>query len=109
MTGAGYIRPNSTTRSTDNLTATNQNDIDGVRPSQSDIEASEQSAARLTAGLERVLLGWLVGAAALIFLVALLLTLFQVINLIQLLSIYAAITVITFLLGFALYIMRSKQ
>jgi hypothetical protein len=58
--------------------------------------------------VERAFVAWISVAAAGVFLVALILAIFQLISFMQLLSVYAGITAITLMLGFLLYIARRN-
>lgn len=60
------------------------------------------------AHLEALLRVWIAAGAAMVFLLAIVLTVAQVLSLMQLFYVYAGITVTTFLLGLMLYLARSK-
>jgi hypothetical protein len=70
---------------------------------------AETVSSRFTLILERLFFMWISAAAALTFLGTLVLTLFQIISLMQLFYVYVAITIFTLLLAGLLYISRQHS
>jgi hypothetical protein len=68
----------------------------------------ETTVSALTHVVERAFVAWISVAAAGVFLVALIMAIFQLISFMQLLYVYAGITAITLMLGFLLYIARRN-
>jgi len=73
------------------------------------IHAGRLIKSRMAAIFERILFAWIWAAAALTFLVAIILALFDIITLWQLLYIYLAINGVTFLIALIVYLARRDS
>ncbi len=66
----------------------------------------ETTVSALVRLVERAFAAWISFAAASVFLIALIMAIFQLISFMQLFHVYAGITAVTLLLGFLLYLSR---
>lgn len=71
--------------------------------------ASRPIRSRIAAIFERILFAWIWAAAALTFLVAIILAVFDIITLWQLLYIYLAINVVTLLIALVVYLAKRDS